>query len=83
MIFYPQLRAKILEGVVVELFLVVWDQDPRDPIPVDDIPLNKILYILLHNGGQGFNFHPLCEVVYAYYKEFQLLHCYREWSYDV
>ena len=83
MIFYPQLRAKILEGVVVELFLVVWDQDPRDPIPADDVPLDEVSHVLLHNGGQGFSLYPLCEIVYAYYKELQLSHRYREWSDNV
>ena len=76
MIFYPQLRAKILEGVIIELFPVVLDQDPRDPILVDDVPPDKASYIFLHNGGLGFGFHPLCEVVYAYYKELQLSHHY-------
>ena len=70
MIFDPQLRAKIPEGVFVEWFPVIWDQDPRAPKLVDDVPQDKVSYILLRNGGQGFNFHPLCEVVYAYYKEF-------------
>ena len=50
-IFDPQLRAKIQEWVIVELFPVVWDQDPRDPIPADDVPLDKALYVLLPNGG--------------------------------
>ena len=83
MIFYPQLRAKIPEGVIIELFPVVLDQDPRDPILVDDVPPDKASYIFLHNGGLGFGFHPLCEVVYAYYKELQQSHRYREWSHDV
>ena len=51
MIFYPQLRAKIPEGVIIELFPVVLDQDPRDPILVDDVPPDKASYIFLHNGG--------------------------------
>ena len=83
MIFNPQLRAKILEGVVVELFPVVWNQDPRDPIPADDVPLDKVSHILLRDGGQGFSFYPFCEVVYAYCKEFQLSYAYQEWSHDV
>ena len=65
----PQLWAKISEGVVVELFPVIWNQDSRDPISTDDVPPNEASYILFCDGGQGFNFYSLCEIVYAYYKE--------------
>ena len=82
-VFDPQLQAKIPKGVVVELFPVVWDQDPKDPISADDVPLDEVSYILLCNGCQGFSFYPLCEIVYAYYKEFQLSHRYQEWSHNV
>ena len=82
-VFYSQLWAKIPEWVIVELFPIVWDQDPRDPMPADDMPLDKASHVLLYNGYQGFSFHPLCEIVYAYYKELQLSHRYREWSFDV
>ena len=51
MIFNPQLRVKILEGVIVELFPVVWNQDPRDPIPTDDVPPDKVSHVLLRDGG--------------------------------
>ena len=81
--FDPQLWAKILEWVVVELFYVIWDQNPRDPIPTDDMPPDEASHVLLCNGFQSFSFYPLCAVVYAYYKELQLSHRYQEWSHDV
>ena len=65
----PQLWVKILEGVIVKLFPVIWDQDSRDPIPADDVPPDEAPHVLLCNGGQDFSFYPFCEVVYAYYKE--------------
>ena len=77
------LWAKVSVRIVVKLFPVVWDQDPRDPIPADDIPPNKVSHVLLCNDCQGFSSYPLCEVVYAYYEELQLSHRYREWSHDV
>ena len=61
----PQLWAKIPERVVVELLSVIWDQDCRDPLSADDVSLEEALYIFLHDGGQGFNFHPFGKVIYA------------------
>ena len=66
-VFDPQLWAKISEGVVVKLFIVVWDQDSGDPIFADDVPLDEALHVPLCDGGQGFNFYPICEVVYVDY----------------
>ena len=82
-VFDSQLWAKIPEGVVVKLFLVIKDQDSRDPILADDVPLNEASHILLYDGGQGFNFYPFGEIVYADYKELQLSYCYREWAHDI
>ena len=82
-VFDPQLWTKILEGVIVELFSFVLDQDPRDPILADDMPPDEASHVLLCNGCQSFSFYPLYEVIYAYYKELQLLHRYWEWSHDV
>ena len=50
-----QLRAKILEGVVVKLFPIIWDQGSRDPILVDDVSLYEDSHVLLCDGGQGFS----------------------------
>ena len=79
----PQLRAKIPEGVVIELFPIVWNQDSRDPKSACDVSPDEISHVLLRNGGQGFNFHPFCEVFYAHYEELQLLYHYWEWPHDV
>ena len=51
MILDSQLWEKISEQVVVKLFSAIWDQDSRDPIPADDVPPNKALYVLLCDGG--------------------------------
>ena len=83
MVFDPQLRAKISEWVIVELFPIIWNQNSRDPIPTDDVPPDEAPHVLLCDGGQGFNFYLFCEVVYAYYKELHLSYHYWEWSYDV
>ncbi|XP_030958898.1 probable RNA-dependent RNA polymerase 1 [Quercus lobata] len=54
-----------------------------DPIPTDNVPPDKASHVFLYGGGQGFNFYPFGEIVYADYKEIQLLYCYWEWAYDV
>ena len=66
-VFYSQLWEKVPERVVVELLPIVWDQDFRDLVFADDVPLNKASHVLLCDGGQGFNFYPFGEVVYADY----------------
>ena len=65
MILDSQLWAKISEQVAVKLFSAIWDQDSRDPIPADDVPPDEASYVLLCDGGQGFNFHPFGKVIYV------------------
>ena len=65
MILDPQLWAKIPEQLDVELLFIVRDQDSKDPIPVDDVSPNEVLYIFLRDGGQGFSFHPFGKVIYS------------------
>ena len=60
---------KIPEGVFVKLFPVIWDQDSRDPIPINDIFPDKASHVLFCYGGPGFSFYLFGEIVYADYKE--------------
>ena len=66
-VFYSQLWEKAPERVIVELLPIIWDQDFKDLVFADDVPLNKALHVLLYDDGQGFNFYPFGEVVYADY----------------
>ena len=65
-----QLWAKIPEGVVVELFPIILDQDSRDSILADDVTPYEVSHVLLCDGDQGFVFYPFGEIIYADYKEF-------------
>ena len=60
-----QLLAKILEWLIIELLLVVWNQDTRDPVPTEDVSLDEVSYIFLRDGGQGFSFHQFGKVIYT------------------
>ena len=66
-VFDSRLWAKIPEKVAVELLPIIWDQDFRDPVFADNVPLDKALHIFLGDGGQGFSFFPFGEVAYADY----------------
>ena len=46
---------------------IIWDQHSRDLVFADDVPLDEASYILLCDGGQGFNFYSFSEVVYVDY----------------
>lgn len=40
----------------------------------DDVCLDHGFHLFFRYGDQGFCFHPLCEIVYSYEKEFSLAH---------
>ena len=61
----PQLWAKIPKWLVVELFSIVRNQYSKDPVPANDISLDKVSYVFLHNGGECFSFHLFGKVIYT------------------
>ena len=67
-----------LELSIVELSFVVGDDSLQDPEPSDYVLPCEASDLLLSNGGQGFGFDPLCEVVDANYKKAPLFRCWRE-----
>ena len=46
-------EKKFLEWLIVELLPVVRDQDSRDLVPVDDVPLDEASYIFLHEVARA------------------------------
>ena len=63
MVFDSQLIAKVSKCIIVELFTIVRDEDPRDPKSVDDALLEEATNILLHDDCQWFCFYPFGEIV--------------------
>ena len=63
---YPQLITKVSKCIIVELFSIVRDKDPRDPKPTYDTFLEEAMDILLRDGCQWFCFYPFGEVVNPY-----------------
>ena len=62
MVFDLQLIAKVSKCIVVELFAIVKNEDPRDPKLVDNALPNEATNILLYDGCQWFYFYPFGEV---------------------
>ena len=79
----PQLLAEIPKCIIVELLSFVGDEDPRDSDTVDDVFLDKVLDIFLHNSGQWFDLNPFGEVVNPYDEELELQYGNGEGSYYV
>ena len=50
MVLDPQLLAKVFEYVVVELFSIVRDEDPRNPKSANDVLPDEATNIFLHDG---------------------------------
>ena len=50
MVLVPQLLAKVSECIVVKLFAIVRDEDPRNPESVDDALLDEVTNIFLRDG---------------------------------
>ena len=83
MVLVPQLLAKVSECIVVKLFAIVRDEDPRNPESVNDALLDEVTNIFLRDGCQWFYFHPFCEVFNPNNKELELSHCHRKGSHNV
>ena len=47
---YPQLITKVFECIIVQLFSIVRDEDPRDPKPTYDTFLEEAMDILLRDS---------------------------------
>ena len=62
------LLAEAFEEVGLELGPIVEDESSRDSKSRDDVLTDKVLRVLLGDGGQRFRFDPLCEVVRGYYQ---------------
>ena len=50
MVFDPQLLAKVSKCIVVELFAIVRDEDPRNLELADDALPDEAMDIFLHDG---------------------------------
>ena len=50
MVLNPQLIAKVSKRIVVELFAIVKDEDPRDPKLTDDALPDEATKFFLHDG---------------------------------
>ena len=51
MVFDAQLRTKFSKGAVIKLLYIVGDKYSGDPIPADDISLNKTSNVSFRDGG--------------------------------
>ena len=78
MVLYPKLRVEVPEYAVVELLSIVKDEYSRYPVPADNVSPNETPNVPLHDNGQGFYLHPLCEIVNANYQD-----CCQEGAHDV
>lgn len=74
-----ELYTRFLIPGIVELLVIVTDNDSGDPKLVDDGPPCKVMDVLLSNLCQGFNFHPLGEVVNGYHQEPHLSFPHGKW----
>ena len=83
MVFDSQLIAKVSECIVVEVFAIVRNEGPRDPILVDDALPNEATNILFHDDCQWFCLYPFGEIVDPNNKELELLYCHQKGSYDI
>ena len=83
MVLVPQLIVEVSECIVVKLFAIVKDEDPRDPKLADDALLDEVTDILLYDGCQWFCLYPLGEVVDPHKKELESSYCHWRRSYDV
>ena len=62
------LLAEVLEEVGIELCPVIRDESSRDPKSCNDVLSDKVLRVLLSDGGQRLGFDPLGEVIGGYYQ---------------
>ena len=83
MILDPQLLTEIPECVVIELFSIVRNENPRDVEMVNNTLPDEIVNVLLCDSSQGFSFDPLGEIVNSDDQEFELIHCHWERSHYV
>ena len=72
MVLHSKLFTKFPERCVVELSSIVRHQYPRYPESAYNVLLDEVLDILLCNFCQGFDFHPLSEIIYSYHQKLHL-----------
>lgn len=75
MVLNPQLRAKLIEMLVIELLLIVnndnlwYSESTYDGIP------DKVAYVTFSYRCQRFGLDPLCEIIYNHHQKFPLSRC--------
>ena len=70
-----EVRAELLESIIVELSDVVRDNDFRNSKPTYNVFPYEIFGVSLCDFGKRFYFYPLCEIVYGVNQKFPL-----QWS---
>ena len=64
-IYNSQVTTISPEGLVIKLKAVIRDEGIRDPKLSNDVLLDKFLSIHILDVGQGLDFNPFGEIVYA------------------
>ena len=68
----PELDTEIPELRIVELFLIIRHEGPRDPKTAYYRMPDEVMYLLLCDCHQGFGLSPFGKIVHGYNDKFAL-----------